>query len=148
MGWTRFSTLAFARVAFRRLSVPSTLTLADTTYNASGKIVTPGLVDLHIHGYHLVSPLSVPVDHYCLGRGVTTAVDAGSAGCGTFAGFRSFAIDRVKTRLLAFLNISCSGLAFGGLGGDASVPGELDLLKSPVRGCIDCIEQNRDAWWA
>jgi len=119
--------------------------LADTTCDASGKIVTPGLVDLHIHGYHLVSPISVPVDHYCLGRGVTTAVDAGSAGCGTFAGFRAFAIDRVKTRLLAFLNISCSGLAFGGLGGDDSVPGELDLLKlASVRGCIDCVEQNRD----
>ena len=119
--------------------------LAHTTYDASRKIVTPGLVDLHIHGYHLVSPLSVPVDHYCLGRGVTTAVDAGSAGCGTFAGFRAFAIDRVKTRLLAFLNISCSGLAFGGLGGDDSVPGELDLLElASVRGCIDCIEQNRD----
>jgi dihydroorotase len=52
----------------------------------------------------------------------------------------------VKTRLLAFLNISCSGLAFGGLGGDDSVPGELDLLKlASVRGCVDCVEQNRDA---
>jgi len=119
---------------------------ADTIYDALGKIVTPGLVDVHIHGYHRVSPLSIPVDHYCLGRGVTTAVDAGSAGCGTFAGFRAFAIDRVKTRLLAFLNISCSGLAFGGLGGDDSVPGELDLLKLVnVRGCVDCVEENRDA---
>jgi dihydroorotase len=119
--------------------------LADATCDATGKIVTPGLVDLHIHGYDLVSPLSVPVDHYCLGRGVTTAVDAGSAGCSTFAGFRAFAVERVKTRLLAFLNISCSGLAFGGLGGDDSVPGELDLLKlASVRGCIDCIEQNSD----
>jgi dihydroorotase len=118
---------------------------AGRIYDAAGKIVTPGLVDLHIHGYHLVSPLSIHVDHYCLGRGVTTAVDAGSAGCGTFAGFRVFAIDRVKTRLLAFLNISCSGLAFGGLGGDDSVPGELDLLKlASVRGCVDCVEQNRD----
>lgn len=118
---------------------------ANTTYDAAGQIVTPGLVDLHVHGYHLVSPLSVPVDHYCLGRGVTTAVDAGSAGCGTFAGFRAFAIERVRTRLLAFLNISCSGLAFGGLGGDDSVPGELDLLKlASARGCVDCVEQNRD----
>src|SRR5262245_5527098 len=86
---------------------------AKAPYDASGKIVTPGLIDLHIHGYHLVSPLGVPVDHYCLGRGVTTAVDAGSAGCSTFAGFRAFAIERAKTRLLGFLNISCSGLAFG-----------------------------------
>ena len=120
--------------------------LAEVTYDASGKIVMPGLVDLHIHGYHLVSPLSVPVDHYCLGRGTTTAVDAGSAGCGTFPGFRAFAIDRSRTRLLAFLNIACSGLPFGGLGGDDSVPGELDLLKlASVRGCVDCVEENRDA---
>jgi len=119
--------------------------LADETYDATGKIVTPGLVDLHVHGYHLATPLGIPVDHYCLGRGVTTAVDAGSAGCSTFPGFRAFAIDRVKTRLLAFLNISCGGLAFGGLGGDVSVPGELDLLKlASVRGCVECIEQNRD----
>jgi len=119
--------------------------LGDATYDASGKIVTPGLVDLHVHGYHLVSPLGVPVDHYCLGRGVTTAVDAGSSGCSTFAGFRAFAIERAKTRLLAFLNISCSGLAFGGLGGDDSVPGELELLKlASVRGCVDCVELNRD----
>ena len=118
---------------------------ADHVYDACGKIVTPGLIDLHIHGYHRVSPLSIPVDHYCLGRGVTTAVDAGSAGSGTFDGFRAFAIDRVQTRLLAFLNISCSGLAFGGLGGDSSAVGELELLKlANVRSCVACIEANRD----
>jgi dihydroorotase len=118
---------------------------AEQIYDASGKIVTPGLIDVHFHGYHRVSPLSIPVDHYCLGRGVTTAVDAGSAGCSTFDGFRGFAIERVRTRLLAFLNISCSGLVFGGLGGDASVPGELESLKlASVRGCVDCIEASRD----
>lgn len=118
---------------------------AEKVYDASGKIVTPGLIDLHVHGYHRVSPLSIPVDHYCLGRGVTTAVDAGSAGCSTFDGFRAFAIEPVRTRLLAFLNISCSGLVFGGLGGDSSATGELELLKlADVRGCLGCIEANRD----
>jgi dihydroorotase len=117
----------------------------EQIYDAAGKIVTPGLVDLHVHGYHRATPLGIPVDHYCLGRAVTTAVDAGSAGCGTFPGFRAFAAERSKTRLLAFLNISCSGLAFGGLAGDVSVPGELDSLKLvDAPGCIECIQSNRD----
>jgi dihydroorotase len=47
--------------------------------------------------------------------------------------------------LLAFLHISSAGLAFAGLGGDRSVPGELDLLKlADVEGCVDCVEANRD----
>jgi dihydroorotase len=118
---------------------------AEHTYDASRKIVIPGLIDLHIHGYHLATPLGIPVDHYCLGRGVTTAIDAGSAGCSTFPGFRAFAIERNKTRLLAFLHISCSGLSFGGLGGDISVPGELDSLKLVnVARCVECVELNRD----
>jgi dihydroorotase len=118
---------------------------AAQVYDAAGQIVMPGLVDLHVHAYHLVTPLGIDVDHYCLGRGVTTAVDAGSAGCSTFAGFRGYLASRSRTRLLAFLNISCSGLAFAGLGGDETSPGELDLLSmAAVRGCIDCIEANRD----
>ncbi|MBM3803060.1 MAG: amidohydrolase family protein [Acidimicrobiia bacterium] len=119
--------------------------LAGAVFDARGLLVTPGLVDLHIHGYNRVTPLGIDVDHYCLGRGVTTAVDAGSAGCCTWPGFRAFAVDTSKTRLVAFLHISSAGLAFAGLGGDRSVPGELDLLKlADVEGCIECVEANRD----
>jgi dihydroorotase len=118
---------------------------AANTYDARGRIVVPGLVDLHIHGYHRVTQFGIDVDHYCLGRGVTTAVDAGSAGFATFPGFRAFAAERSRTRLLAFLNISSAGLVLGGLGGERRVPGELDLLDlASVRGCVDCIEENRD----
>ena len=46
----------------------------------SGCIVTPGLVDMHIHGYEYATPLGVNVDQCCLARGSTTVVDAGSAG--------------------------------------------------------------------
>ena len=117
---------------------------AEQVYDAGSRLVTPGLIDLHVHGYHLVTPLGIDVDHYCLGRGVTTAVDAGSAGCDVFAGFRAFAAERFRTRLLAFLNISRTGLTFAGpAGGD--VPGELETLKLvSSRDCIDCIESNRD----
>ncbi|MEX2581450.1 MAG: amidohydrolase/deacetylase family metallohydrolase [Verrucomicrobiales bacterium] len=118
---------------------------AQEVFDARGLLVVPGLIDLHMHGYDLVTPLGLDVDHYCLGRGVTTAVDAGSAGCDTFAGFRAFAAERFRTRLLAFLHISRTGLSFAGLGGDNEVPGELESLRfANARDCADCIEANRD----
>jgi hypothetical protein len=51
-----------------------------TVISAKGKIVTPGLIDVHVHVFEGVGPTGVNADQYCLGRGVTTAVDAGSAG--------------------------------------------------------------------
>ena len=66
------------------------LSCAKHSFDARGKLVVPGLIDLHFHGYEHATPLGVPVDHYCLGRGVTTAVDAGSSGSSTFPGFRFF----------------------------------------------------------
>ena len=49
-------------------------------FDASGCLVTPGLIDAHIHAYEYATPLGVNIDKHCLGRGVTTVVDAGSAG--------------------------------------------------------------------
>lgn len=72
-------------------------------------------------------------------------VDAGSAGFATFPGFRAYGIERWKTRVLAFLHISSIGLTVSGLGGDASVPGELDLLKFvDTDYCVECIRANAD----
>lgn len=48
--------------------------------NASGCIVTPGLIDCHVHAYEHCTPLGINVDRTCLARGVTSVVDAGSAG--------------------------------------------------------------------
>ena len=53
--------------------------------DARGLLVTPGWVDLHTHVYWGVAPLGVETDTYCVGRGVTTAVDAGSAGASSSA---------------------------------------------------------------
>ncbi|XP_041378420.1 deacetylase Oant_2987-like [Gigantopelta aegis] len=113
-------------------------------FDASGCIVTPGLIDLHVHAYEHATPLGINVDAHCLTRGVTTVVDAGSAGAATFAGLRKFIAEVSKTRVLAFLHIANHGLASAGCAG--LVPGgEIDsLVQADVEQCVKCIGDNRD----
>src|ERR1700730_3123901 len=79
--------------------------------DARGLLVTPGWVDLHTHVYWGVAPLGVEADTYCVGRGVTTAVDAGSAGASTFPGFKRYVIDVSGARVVAMLHLSAIGMA-------------------------------------
>ena len=83
---------------------------AHQSIDASGRIVTPGMIDLHVHIYPGVSHFGVEPDATCLARGATTVVDAGSAGADTFPGFRKFIIDASDTRIRAMLNISSTGM--------------------------------------
>ncbi len=83
---------------------------ADRTVPVTGQLVTPGLVDLHTHGFAGISHWGVNLDQYCIARGVTTAVDAGTSGSDSFEGFRRLVIEPSRTRVLAFLNISRVGL--------------------------------------
>jgi dihydroorotase len=83
---------------------------AAETIDASGLVLVPGLVDLHTHLYYGVSHYGIDPDANCLRRGVTTAVDAGSAGAQTFPGFRRYVIDHAQTRILAFLHVAVQGM--------------------------------------
>ena len=83
---------------------------ARQTLDVAGRVVSPGLIDLHVHVYWGVSHFGVEPDPTCIARGVTTVVDAGSAGADTFPGFRKFIIDVSDTRILAQLNISSQGM--------------------------------------
>lgn len=83
---------------------------AAEVIDVSGRIVTPGLIDLHGHFFHRGQPMFVDPDVMCLPVGVTTAVDAGSAGWATYAGFREYVIERAETRLFAFLHLATTGL--------------------------------------
>jgi dihydroorotase len=83
------------------------------TISAAGKLVTPGLIDLHVHVYEGVTEAGINADRYCLGHGVTTAVDAGSAGYPSIAGLRKYVINTSATRLYALLDIGALGTLVG-----------------------------------
>src|SRR6266699_3773478 len=68
--------------------------------SANDKIVTPGFIDVHAHCYDGVG-VGMNADRYCLTRGVTTAVDAGSAGYATFPNFRKYILNTSTTRIVA-----------------------------------------------
>ena len=84
--------------------------LASARIDATGAYVTPGLIDLHAHGYWGVSHYGIDLDRHALGRGVTTVLDPGSAGAQTWPGFLHHVIERAECRILALLNVSMAGM--------------------------------------
>ena len=83
---------------------------ARQVFDAKGKLVTPGLIDLHTHIYEYgQTPLGVSSDRVGVQSGVTTVVDAGSVGASMFPGLRKFIIEGAATRIYVLLNISNAG---------------------------------------
>ena len=80
------------------------------TRDVKGKIVSPGLIDLHTHVYWGGTSLGVEAELVARSGGVTTFVDAGSAGPGNFHGFRRHVIETSPVRILPFLNVSFPGI--------------------------------------
>ena len=70
------------------------------------------MVDLHTHVYHGVNQTAVDPDLAGVYAGVTTVVDAGSAGCYTFGGFPRHIVPNARTRIVCMLHISRAGLNF------------------------------------
>ncbi len=88
---------------------------AATIVDASGLIVTPGILDIHTHVYPFVATETayvggVDADAHLLASGVTTTVDAGTVGWKDFLNFKAHYIDRAQVRILAFLNIAAGGM--------------------------------------
>ena len=111
---------------------------ARAVLDCAGRIVAPGLIDLHVHVFPGVSHYGIEPDPHCIARGVTTAVDAGSAGADTFPGFRKYVIEASATRLFATLNISSQGML------NAEI-GELhDIRFANVPRALQTIQANRD----
>ena len=83
--------------------------------DCQGSIVTPGMIDLHVHVYWGGTSLGVKPEDFADKSACTTLVDAGSAGPGNFTGFREHVIERSRVRILAYLHVSFAGIyGFGG----------------------------------
>lgn len=109
-GIDRMADVAFAkgRVAAVDDDIPAER--AHEVVDAAGRIVTPGLIDLHTHVYWGGTSLGIDADRIARRSGTTTFVDAGSAGAGNFAGFRYHVMERSRARILAYINISFAGI--------------------------------------
>ncbi len=84
---------------------------AVRTLDVAGKIVTPGLIDLHAHVFEGVNRTGVNPDLGGVYSGVTTIVDAGSSGAATFAAFPRYVLPSCHTEVIPFLHICQTGLA-------------------------------------
>src|SRR2546421_6007903 len=136
---------------------------AAKVVDVSGLYFTPGLVDIHYHIGHggaplnwfspdsaghevpvvtalttdpisQLAPLGIPAD-LALQSGVTTIVDAGTAGADTFLQEKEEVIDHAKVRVLAFLNIVADGMK-GGL--------EQNVDAMDVKRCTETVLRYSD----
>lgn len=84
---------------------------AQRVMDAGGKLVTPGLIDLHAHTYPFGSGIGIPADELVAHQCTTTVVSAGDAGANNIAAWRRFIVPGGRTRQYAFVHIALAGLA-------------------------------------
>jgi dihydroorotase len=84
---------------------------ANRVMDAGGRLVTPGLVDLHAHTYPFGSAIGIPADELVAHQCTTTVVSAGDAGANNIAAWRRFVVPGGRTRQFAFVHIGVAGLA-------------------------------------
>src|ERR1700716_3307192 len=81
------------------------------TIDAAGKLVTPGLIDLHCHVYPYGSAIGIPADELVQFQGTTTVVSAGGARVNNLAALRRYIVAQSRARIYAFVHIANNGLS-------------------------------------
>jgi len=112
---------------------------ARQTISAKGRLVMPGLVDMHAHVLVNGYDMGTRTDQYCRASGVTTLCDAGSTGSSNFAALRSVLDHHVRTRVRAFVNLSAIGITGTSRGGELS-----HFPYADPEGCARTIAENPD----
>jgi dihydroorotase len=103
--------IAIERGAIANITAGISASEARRVIEVPGAIVTPGLIDLHAHVFEGFTRFGVHPDQAGVHAGVTTLVDAGSAGAATFEGFPRFIIPDCHTEIIPFLHICQTGLS-------------------------------------
>jgi len=111
-------------------------------FDAQGLIVSPGLIDFHVHVYWGGTALGVDPLELARRGACTSLVDTGSAGAGNFAGFRAHVIERTPVRVFPFINIAFPGIF--GYGNIIEVGENEDLRLAEPREIVHIAEQHRD----
>jgi dihydroorotase len=112
--------------------------LAAQSIDARGRLVVPGLVDLHTHVYPQGSALGLPADELVPHTCTTTYVSCGDAGANNFSALRHYIIAQARSRIFAFLHVSTIGLA------GFPVGESLNLDYADVDAAAKTIAENRD----
>jgi dihydroorotase len=111
---------------------------AAETIDASGMLVTPGLIDIHVHVYGILG-FAYP-DRVGISQGVTTFVEPGGPGVATYCEYRELSRGRTLTNLYCGAYIGPAGIT-----GLEIVDGDIRaLIGIPIGEWIDTVEANRD----
>jgi len=114
--------------------------------DASDMIVTPGLIDIHVHCCYGIAHLAVDPDLICLAKGTTTVLDAGSTGELNFMGFKKYVIKNARTRIFALLNIESLGMIEYSRENQkwpSLIPGHDEMFIN-IEGTLETIKRNRN----
>jgi dihydroorotase len=112
----------------------------DRVEDVSGRLVVPGLIDLHAHCFIAASDFGPRTDEVMSRTGVTTMVDGGSVGAALIGGMRRWVVERARTRILAFLHISAIGLAWMRIGEVHHLPyADVDAAVGAAREHADLV---------
>src|SRR5262245_53718430 len=120
---------------------PNLCSEGEEIVDATGLLVTPGLIDLHVHVYSGVGLYSIDAADAGLNTGVTTMLDTGTAGALTYGAFERFVMPAAREDLFALLNVSMIGT----IQGHPDYPpymGDLnDARHADVPSAVACIER-------
>jgi dihydroorotase len=106
--------------------------------DAAGRLVMPGLIDLHSHVYPYGSAIGIPPDELVQFQGTTTVVSAGDAGVNNVAALRRFIVAQSRARIYAFIHIANNGLS-------AFPVAELyNIDNAQVEACAMALAENPD----
>jgi dihydroorotase len=96
----------------RIVAVESSLPAGSATHviDAAGNLVTPGLIDMHTHVFWGAGHGGIDADSIAWRSGVTTWIDAGSAGAYSIPALQEYVARRSEARIKAYINISYLGL--------------------------------------